>query len=360
MKRGGLLPSAPSESGGATLAYFDAVDDAYLRAAAVHGGTFDHNYSVAGRTVTVRFAGAALVGELTRAISHLTADAAADPDLTICVWDSESSGIALPDTPWPVQAFQDRREMWGVNGERVRVVYEFAEEPRLHVYDRERKTAILWAQSAKGICFYERAAPFFRPFHWALGERGLQLAHAAAVGSSAGGVLLGGKGGSGKSTTTLACLAAGLGAAGDDYVMLEDGTTPMAHSLYNKAKLFANHMRDAMPALLASVVNREEMEAEKAVVQIDDVYPGQLVVSMPIRAVLVPHITGEQKSELVESSSALGITAIAPSTVFQLRWAGREDFERIASVVRRVPNYQLRLGRNLEHAAETIARLLVT
>lgn len=295
---------------------------------------------------------------LTRALTHLEAEPVPRPDLMICAWDTESSGVALPDSPWPVQPYLDRQEMWGVKGERVRVVYEFAGEPRLHIFDRETRTAVFWSRGAQGTPFYERAAPFLRPLHWGLGDLGLQLAHAAGIGGSAGGVLVGGKSGAGKSTTTLACLAAGLGAAGDDFLMLRDGDPPMAYSTYNKAKLEAHHLKRALPGLLPAVVNPEEMEAEKAVVQIDELYPGQLVHSFPIRAVVVPQVTGERASRLVETASTLGIMAIAPSTIFQLRWAGREDFERIASVVRRVPNYRLELGHDLAGVAEAVSRLL--
>ncbi len=329
-----------------------------MKACEVHGGTLDRHYRIADQTVSIRFAGASLVPALTRALTHLAAEPVLRPDLTICVWDTESSGVALPDSPWAVQPYLDRQEMWGVKGKRVRVVYEFAGEPRLHIFDREARTAVFWSRGAQGTPFYERAAPFLRPLHWALGDLGLQLAHAAGIGSSAGGILVGGKSGVGKSTTTLACLAAGLGALGDDFVMLRDGDPPVAHSLYNKAKLVARHLKCALPGLLPAVVNPEEMEAEKAVVQIDELYPGQLVRSFPIRAVVVPQISGESASRLVETTSAVGLTAIAPSTIFQLRWAGPEDFARIASVVRRVPNFRLELGHDLAGVAETVSRFL--
>lgn len=319
---GGPLPSARPETS-AALDYFEAFHDAYATACDVLGGSLDRHYSIAGQSVVIRFAGPALLAALTRAIAHLETGPAALPSLTICVWDSESSGVAVPEIPWDVQPFLDRDEMWGVKGERIRVVYEFAGGPRLNLFDRERRTAIFWSRSAQGTSFYERAAPFFRPLHWALGDRGLQLAHAAAIGNGRGGILVGGKSGSGKSTTTLACLAAGLDAAGDDYVMLADGDPPVAHSLYNKVKLFAAHLRLMLPALLPAVVNPEEMEAEKAVVQIDELYPGQLARSLPILAVVVPEVTGKKDSRLIATSSALGIKAIAPNTIFQLRWAGR-------------------------------------
>jgi hypothetical protein len=44
--------------------------------------------------------------------------------------------------------------------------------------------------------------------------------------------------------------------------------------------------------------------------------------------------------------------------MFQLRWSGAEDFRRIASVVRQVPNYILELGTELAAIPDLIFGLL--
>ena len=74
-------------------------------------------------------------------------------------------------------------------------------------------------------------------FHWLMELYGRQLIHAAAVGTDIGGALIVGKGGVGKSTTSLASLAAGLRFVGDDYVIVGFDPHPTAWSLYCTAKV---------------------------------------------------------------------------------------------------------------------------
>ena len=62
------------------------------------------------------------------------------------------------------------------------------------------------------------------------------MVHAAAVGDESGGVLLVGRGGSGKSTTALSCLGTQVGYLADDYCLVEMVEGPRVHSLYTSGK----------------------------------------------------------------------------------------------------------------------------
>ena len=84
---------------------------------------------------------------------------------------------------------------------------------------------------------WEPSAPFRNLFHWALGDSGLAFAHAAAVGTAAGGILLAGRGGAGKSTTAMACVHAGWRYVADDYCVLDVSGHPSTHTLYGSAKI---------------------------------------------------------------------------------------------------------------------------
>ena len=66
--------------------------------------------------------------------------------------------------------------------------------------------------------------------------------HAGAIGTDGGAVLVVGRGGRGKSTTTLAGLGAGLKYVGDDYVAVETKDRPLVHSIYNAGKLEPHHL----------------------------------------------------------------------------------------------------------------------
>src|SRR5581483_7842647 len=119
--------------------------------------------------------------------------------------------------------------------------FDFAERMRLSVLYRQQRRAIHWVPDAPSIPFYEQSAPFLQILHWWARENLHQMVHAAAVGTATGGVLIGGKSGSGKSTTTLACLKAGLRSTGDDYTLLRASHPPLVRNLYSTGKLEGHH-----------------------------------------------------------------------------------------------------------------------
>src|SRR4051794_35230087 len=68
-------------------------------AASATRGSVERWYRIAGRGVRLRFAGAALVGDMTRALAHLAVDPMGDADLTVSVWDSDSTDVPPPPLP---------------------------------------------------------------------------------------------------------------------------------------------------------------------------------------------------------------------------------------------------------------------
>ena len=83
--------------------------------------------------------------------------------------------------------------------------------------------------------------------------------------TASGGVLIAGKSGSGKSTTTLACLTSGLLYAGDDYVLADVAAEPYVHSLYSTAKLVPDNC-DRFPQLRPLVSNPDKLDEQKALI----------------------------------------------------------------------------------------------
>jgi hypothetical protein len=357
MKQAGLVQSVQAETA-VPYSYFDEVFESFLKAAVSAGGAVDRYYSIGGHTIRISFAGSALIWKLTRALTHLSSEPSLFPAFSIFVWDSASTGIALPEPPGDVQKFLERREMCGVKGDQIFAAFEFAERMRLSILHRQKHLAVHWVPDSTSVPFYESAASFLTILHWWMRDHEQQLAHAAAIGTASGGILLGGKGGSGKSTTTLACLASGLRCAGDDYVLVGPSDPSLARTVYNTAKLESHHLLRAFPALVRAVGNPGEMEREKAILFLHEHFPEALIPGFPIKAIVLPRVSGSTASRLTEVSPAFGLTAIAPSSMFQLRWSGPEDFRRIASVVRQVPNYILELGTELEEIPELIFGLL--
>src|SRR5436189_5670577 len=108
-------------------------------------------------------------------------------------------------------------------------------------FDRSTRQAWYWLVDSDAVHYWDRSTPLRQLIHWWAETKGLQVVHAGAVGASDGGVLVTGPGGSGKSTTTLACIEDGLAFAGDDTVLVADDP-PWVHSLYGSGKLEVDHV----------------------------------------------------------------------------------------------------------------------
>jgi hypothetical protein len=182
--------------------------------------------------------------------------------------------------------------------------------------------------------------------------------HAGAVGTPHGGVLLVGKGGSGKSTSALACLRSALLYAADDYCLLDSrGEPPYVHSIYNSAKLEAGHIR-TFPHLLPLISNPQDLGIAKAVIYLNDHHPERLSAGFPIKAVLIPRVTGKADTRLTPATQLDGLRALAPSTLFQLSGAGAVNFGIMAGFARRVPSYFLEAGTDLDQIPAVIEAFL--
>ena len=147
----------------------------------------------------------------------------------------------MPPPPWTADDYSPRGEISAYCDARYRTGYQ-VDAGLLSLLDVRRGLGLLWTANAARLPRYELTFPARSILYWWAHVRGLQMTHAAAVGDAAGGVLLVGKGGSGKSTTALACLEAGLSYAGDDYVLISEQPAPRAHSVYCSGKLHADHI----------------------------------------------------------------------------------------------------------------------
>jgi hypothetical protein len=167
--------------------------------------------------------------------------------------------------------------------------------------------------------------------------------HAAAVGTEHGGVLITGAGGVGKSTTALACLAAGMRYVGDDYLIVAVDPEPRAISLYATAKLNPDQF-ERFPVFRDKLVNASSFVREKAVMQLFPAYDAQIARSLPLRAVLMPEITGRPKTEFGPVDVSRLRHAASFTTITQLPHAGHESQLFIDRLVAALPSLTLRLG----------------
>ncbi len=337
-------------------AFFERLYSCFEKAQRGATGAIDRYFNIGGYLIRLHFAGPALTSRLTPALEHLSASPGEKPSLTIGIWDSASTGIQAPSPPWSSGDYITRGEVHGFNDGRIHTHYNL-DANVLDMLDSARDLAVYWTGDAASLPFYESGAPLRTILHWWLREHGRQLVHAAAVGTPQGGVLLVGRGGSGKSTTALTCLDSELVYAGDDYCVLDTEAEPYVHSLYSSAKLNGNNI-DQLPHLAFAVSNADRLDTEKALIYLQHHFPHKVVSGFPVRAVLLPRVTGGEATALSPASPMEALRALAPSTLFQLAGAGRSDFVAMSGFVRKVPCYHLELGTALGQIPGVILRLL--
>jgi hypothetical protein len=325
-------------------------------AAAIAPGAVERSFLIAGRCIRLCFASDDLADRLTRAFTHLAAGDGHAPELTVVAWDSMSTGAPAP--PLPDDA-DPAGPMWRrvlIDEPPVHVV--FKPGPRsLSVVDRDAGRAWYWCADAGAVPIWEQGTPFLHVLHHWLSSRGMQLVHAGAAGTSVGGALFVGKSGSGKSTSTLACVRGGMRYAGDDYVVVAREPRPTVHALYSSGKLDAGNLAQ-FPELASRIENPDGPADEKRVFFVHDVAPELVATSFPLRAVLLPKVSGRAETSLAPATAAGALAALAPSTIFQMPGAAAQELAGIAAVLRAVPAHVLEAGRDLPRLARAVKDLV--
>jgi hypothetical protein len=347
-------------------ACFDLMLAGFDRARKAGGPPSEHCYRFGAHTVRFLFASEPLVDALTPALAHLRVADDGPADLTVHLWDTRTTGEPL--SPFvelltdrigsdPYRWLTPRHEIIGISNARVPATLD-QWSGAFSVYDRETARAVYWIDDASAVAYFERGAPLRTLLSWWLSDVGYQSVHAAGVGDAEGGVLLAGKGGSGKSSTALRCLDEGMRYLADDYCMFSVDPPATAFSMYNTAKLNGVADLQRQPRFLPFVENPEAAGAEKLLMFLERHFPEQMALSLPIRAVVVPHATDDPASTMSPISPGVALAALGPTTLLQRPGSAQSALRAMGELVRRVPCYGLRLGSDGADAPGLIAGLL--
>jgi hypothetical protein len=309
---------------------------------------------LAGAAVELRFAGDRLRERLTPAFAHLPRPRGdGQPALTINLWERSEP----PPCP-PVPAGHAPGALFYFEEASLRGVYRPGLEA-LSVLDGDAGVAWHWVADAREQPYWDEACPLRQILFWWLRSRGYLQVHGASIGTEDGGVLVVGKGGSGKSTVALSALGTDLLYAGDDYVAVAVDPEPRVQSLYSSGKLEPYHVHDLLPHLAPLLANADRLETEKAVLYVHDHFPEQTTSGFPLRAVLVPRVRADRpESRIVGVSRAEAFSALAPSTILQLHTADQTAFATMSRLVARVPCYGLEVGSDVGAIPRTVADFL--
>jgi hypothetical protein len=338
--------------------FFEEAHDAFVKATEAAGGAIKQSFEIAGWHVVLQFAGQAMVSPMTKALAHLSSAPATEPDLTICIWDSTSTGTPMARPAWSTDSYGAQGLINGFNTQRFQTIVQLANNT-LNMLDHEKDMALYWIPDAERVTYYETISPLRTLMSWWMRRHGRQLAHAAVLGGPEGGVLLPAKGGSGKSTTALVCLEAGLSYVGDNNVLIgTDSSSTRAYSLYNSVALNEDNLNERFTHLRPIIENSEHLSEQKAFAFLHKRYPDQLGKSLPIRGVFIPHVTGQRDTRLESCTAAVGLNALVPSTVLSLPGAGRETIEALSRATSSLPHCRLMLGTDTDQIPQVISNWL--
>ncbi len=339
-------------------AFFGKLHSSFLRAVKAAGGAIENFYDMGGGfKIRLCFAGSAMVPLITRALSHLKSRPDPCSHLTICLWDSRSTGIDIPPPPWSQDDYLMRGEIGGYYDEHIFTHYDLY-TGILSMLDLRQNIALYWLRDAKEFFYFETGAPLLTILNWWMGSHGKQMVHAAAVGTSEEGVLLVGKSGSGKSSTALACLDSKLLYAGDDHCFVETKPKPYAYSIFCSGKLSPKDF-GRFPFLHEPLRYAKQPYGEKALFFLHEFFPQKITKGFPVKAIFIPRITTRPETQIKKTSALASLTALAPSTIFQLPHAGHEAFTFLSAFVKQVPAYTLELGTDVSGITRAIENFLL-
>ena len=315
---------------------------------------------IAGLPVRLLFAGPVVEATQFPALSHLVIEQHQTPRLTVHLWDSASSGIPAIDLPtagvanpppgtWVVHDGPELR--WGrqVGIEAVSLLSE------------SHEAAWFWSADATALPLFVRASPLRLLWHWWLPVHSRFLVHAAAIGLPERGVLLAGKGGSGKSTTALACLDSDLLYVADDYVAVSLDP-PHAHSLFSSGKMNTDQEWRLSPLgdLPAHRSSGHPFDTDKTVFFLADRFKKSITLGFSLSAILVHRLAPDRAdgASIEPAPASAGLLALAPSTILQIPGGGNQQLRALSGLVRSLPTYVLEVGSDPAAAIPVIAKFL--
>lgn len=345
-------PDAPDASEQFARSTFAAFDAAYGASALAT----EQRLVLADRAVQVRFVAPELEARFSPTLAHLVdRDAGTDtraalrPDLKVACWDRSLTDVAAPPPPWGLDDYLPEARIRGHLDGRIRATFD-ATARVLSLYDRDAREAVLHVASSATVPDWMDRAPFRTILTWWAADRGFVLVHASAVAWADGAVVLAGGTGAGKSTTALACLAAGLDLLGDDACLVGLDPVPRVWSVYKRAKLEPDAAR-WLPALDALAVERrpDQTHIDPGVHHRHDA---------SLRAVLLPRVTSERVSRTVPVSRAEAMRVLTATTLREGGAMARDALATLTALARDVPCLRLELGRDLDRVADTVRAVI--
>ena len=305
-------------------------------------------YSIAGRGVRIAATNGALGEKMTRSVAHLRVGDGEPVSLEVIVCEGRQLGRD-PFTMFGLTSPAGRSVT--IRGRGVLGRFDPGAGV-LNVLDGSRGRALFWVADRATLPFWDENAPLRHILRWWLEADGFRIAHAAGIGTSTAGALVVGPSGSGKSTLALTCLGSELRITGDDYQLVQTEGEPHIFSLYSCVKLELDGV-----AWFPRLAGSAEIVGGKARIFLNELWPDAFIGGFPLRAVLVPKVTGGT-SRLVPISRGAALAALAPSSILQLHAIRGDILGAMARIVANAPTFRLELGKDMERLPSLVHQAL--
>ncbi len=341
--------------------FFNSAQAAFADTASRHG-VLERSVQIADKLIRLRFVGEAMLDQVMPPFAHLECEANPTDwaawnkdELAVLIWDSQSTGAATLQPPWSKDDFSPFGQVLPCSSGRYRAVYE-SDGRLLSMTDLAANRAVYWARDSRLLPFHVLATPLRAILSSWLSQFGYEFAHAAAVGDGNGAVLIVGKGGSGKSSTALTSLEAGLSYLSDDYCLFSAGNSPQAFGVYSTAKIF-NSDRPFYPLVANSVGSISCSATDKRLYFLAPLVAEKLARQRPIKALLFPRI-GTAEVGLRQLTAKEAFLAIADSSSVLFPYSLGRGIGVFGDIARKIPAYSLDLGPDRGEVVKIISGLL--
>lgn len=312
--------------------YFQAVDRRLWREGLAPSAGF--RVKVCGLTIDLRFPSQTLAESGRSSIAGFVTEEAREPDAVFWYWYDWCDAYLPAGEAEHSSVWQSRDETGtlciGTDGDCL-VGCDFARQR----YYFARPEPVNPGYMA---CRHAMVNAFAR---WARANDKLLL-HCAAVGTGGKGVLIVGRGGSGKSTFAASCLVEGLDFVSDDYTLITASGPLQAMPLYTIIAL----REDMYPKLarLGKPILEEDGSFRGGKPQFQ-LPPERFSPSLDIHAIMIPKIAGDADPSITSAPPGKAMTQLLHSTITQIE--SRRDTALISQMASRLlplPVYEMRMS----------------
>ncbi len=321
---------------------FALLDQAWQSVVDAHT-LFHSDYQLGNICVRISSPHCGFSQNMTRAFAHLKIPLCDAPDLIICLWDTSATQVKLPPLDWGRLLYH---EYQGYQDEGI-YFHFFKHIEALSCVDAAAGQAYYIVRDQTQLPWWVAGSPFVIILNQVLQQHGFQLTHTAAVGNEHQAVLLTGKSGSGKSTTSLACAKSGLYVIGEDYCILQSTESACVYSIYQSAK-WTTKTCELFPEYQRFIVNKTREASEKSLVYYNDFIARQVKLLLPVHTVISLQVNPTGETQIFPQSPAEGIKHLMLSTLAQLPGSNNKTLEYFMLLSKKFSFYQLLLGK--EHA----------